>query len=1075
MASKVRSSHHPHHSGTRGQRSMNKDHHLTTRAKDLKQRRGQLSNRPKPYDYSFGGRNYSFFLLGTLDEEDDPNSDVDFGFHNDDPPLAAVNSSSESSSSNNENDSDGSSGSSSSSNKKGRAWLSTQLMFPSSSGSTTSSLTAPSSYGYYSSAVSAIYENSLINDSDPRKEAIKLAKLQASPMSVLDYPATPSTAASTAYPSPTSSPSSSSPLVSTTASTSMRSPSSFPYGISNVSNSNKISCRRRGSGPVDLDESVASTVEEDEDFGHDGGGRGRDDDVYHLNGQGRYVHPPLGVVASSNSRRRGTGPVDLDESIASTVFEDGSSCGDEDNNEDIDDQLSETASTPRRFSIRVDLDEVQECDRNFDVVWKEHEDEFLLWKDVKRKQCNGAGGGFAGNVDGPTVASAAPSTAVVDETKKVPNPGLGLSPGRHSSHESPRVSNSNIRPETRPLNGRSSKDGTVSPTSITPSDEGRNDAMSVASVDTYGFSVANHSTTKKKWMDLGGEDDEFHDATSYSNEDEKERQTDVASIRSVDTYGYSLAGNSATRKKWSSLGGGDQYDNDEVGSIGRASIDGESYGFSSLPSKDSLLVRGNSKPSLPTTSLKPRPGGPKAVQKIYQDFDLTSESAPGVVKDGSKISSSPLAATSNDSLHREEMGGKPWVPSLDDNNDICVLTRTRTNVSTRSQNRSLQSVDEFQVHTQKISTSTARDLRHSRLRSTGNIYPANNENLPQPGFISMAADAHLTESIGIVGIVQTADESDAVSEITVQTKDRRVRSSAKNIKNDDSRPTGVAVKGKTTQIFSTREVPGHDVTNTPVAFDSSVKTPPQDLIPGNIFYLQEVPPPEQNDENPNGFYDSSVKTPPNLYSDGNSSISDCEFEAPSESSDDGELEGSKYWDDVSSIGLVGAEAIAAAERGQEEDKWVKKTLRITPCRSRSSRVEETHEDVVFERRRQSSNSIRKKNQDIFRRPTSERSKKSTDQVAAAREEIPNLELNPTFSTVWDDDDSDLIISAYDAGYHPSLERESSIDRNKRENRLHLLSCVSMLSGKSRHEKEKSRSRRSDFNRHRSNPGLFSTS
>eukprot|EP00529_Nitzschia_sp_RCC80_P034589 CAMPEP_0113488306 /NCGR_PEP_ID=MMETSP0014_2-20120614/25950_1 /TAXON_ID=2857 /ORGANISM="Nitzschia sp." /LENGTH=104 /DNA_ID=CAMNT_0000382017 /DNA_START=342 /DNA_END=653 /DNA_ORIENTATION=+ /assembly_acc=CAM_ASM_000159 len=104
MPSNVRSSYHPH-SGTGGgggggsggpsggQRRMNKNHHLTMRAKDLKQRRGQLSNRPKPYDYSFGGRNYSFFLLGTLDEEDDPNSDVDFGFHNDDPPLAAMNSS----------------------------------------------------------------------------------------------------------------------------------------------------------------------------------------------------------------------------------------------------------------------------------------------------------------------------------------------------------------------------------------------------------------------------------------------------------------------------------------------------------------------------------------------------------------------------------------------------------------------------------------------------------------------------------------------------------------------------------------------------------------------------------------------------------------------------------------------------------------------------------------------------------------------------------------------------------------------------------------------------------------------
>eukprot|EP00529_Nitzschia_sp_RCC80_P003693 CAMPEP_0113505456 /NCGR_PEP_ID=MMETSP0014_2-20120614/35330_1 /TAXON_ID=2857 /ORGANISM="Nitzschia sp." /LENGTH=1073 /DNA_ID=CAMNT_0000400777 /DNA_START=450 /DNA_END=3672 /DNA_ORIENTATION=- /assembly_acc=CAM_ASM_000159 len=1073
MASKVRSSHHPHHSGTRGQRSMNKDHHLTTRAKDLKQRRGQLSNRPKPYDYSFGGRNYSFFLLGTLDEEDDPNSDVDFGFHNDDPPLAAVNSSSESSSSNNENDSDGSSGSSSSSNKKGRAWLSTQLMFPSSSGSTTSSLTAPSSYGYYSAAVSAIYENSLINESDPRKEAIKLAKLQASPMSVLDYPATPSTAASTEYPSPVSSPSSSSPLASTAASTGMRSPPSFPYGISNVSNSNSNSCRRRGTGPVDLDESVASTVEEDEDYGRDGGRGGRDDTVYRLNGQGGYIHRPLGVVVSSNSRRRGTGPVDLDESIASTVFEDGSSCGDEEN-DDIDDQLSETVSTSRRFSIPVDLDEVQERDRNFDVVWKEHEDEFLLWKDVKRKQCNGAGAGagagFAGNVDGPTVASAATSTAAVDETNKGPNPGLELSPGSHSSHESPRVSNSKFRPETRPLNGRSSKNGTVSPTPLTPSDEGRNDAMSVASVDTYGFSVANRSTTKKKWMDLGGEDDEFHDAASYSNDDENERQTDVASIRSVDTYGYSLASNSATRKKWSSLGGGDQDDNDEVGGIDRASIGGESYGFSSLPSKDSSLVRRNSKPSLPTTSLKPRP---KAVQKIYQDLDLTSKSAPRIVKDGSNVSSSRVAATSNTSLRREEMGGKPWVPSLDDNNDIGVLARTK--VSTSSRNRGLQSVDEFHVHTQKISTSTARDLRHSRLRSTGNTFPANNENLPQPSFISMAADAHLTESIGIVGIVQTADESDAVSEITVQTKDRRVRSSTKDIKNDDARPAGVAVKGKTAQIFSTGEVPGHDVTNPPVAFDSSVKTPPIDLIPGNIFYLQEVPPPEQNDENPNGFYDSSVKTPPNLYSDGNSSISDCEYEAPSESSDDGELEGSKYWDDVSSIGLVGAEGLAAAERGQEEDKWVKRTLRITPCRPRSSRVEESHEDLVFERRRQPSNSIRKKNQDVFRRPTSERSKKSTNKLAAARDEIPNLELNPTFSTVWDDDDSDLIVSTYDAGYHPSLERESSIGCSKRENRLHLLSCVSMLSGKSRHVKEKSRSRRSDFNRHRSNPGLFSTS
>jgi hypothetical protein len=135
----------------------------------------------------------------------------------------------------------------------------------------------------------------------------------------------------------------------------------------------------------------------------------------------------------------------------------------------------------------------------------------------------------------------------------------------------------------------------------------------------------------------------------------------------------------------------------------------------------------------------------------------------------------------------------------------------------------------------------------------------------------------------------------------------------------------------------------------------------------NMIYVEEVE--GRNTEIPPVYYDASIKTPPFLLKPTSSE----KMENPNDTDPESK------WDDVSSIGFVGVEGLRSARNN-------------SPKECDNGHVPSVITSHYVEDRKNKGSSSEKVggSQDIFRKPQGETTKSKTADV----------ELNPTFSTVW---------------------------------------------------------------------------
>ena len=145
-----------------------------------------------------------------------------------------------------------------------------------------------------------------------------------------------------------------------------------------------------------------------------------------------------------------------------------------------------------------------------------------------------------------------------------------------------------------------------------------------------------------------------------------------------------------------------------------------------------------------------------------------------------------------------------------------------------------------------------------------------------------------------------------------------------------------------------------------------------------MLYMEEV---EGRDTDiPPVYYDASVKTPPFLLNP--------TFSEKMQESNETDLE--SKWDDVSSIGLIGVEGLRSARNNSPKE-----------CDNGHVPFVITSHCVEDRRNEKSLPKKVNRSQDIFRKLGGKKGEKKKSNTA-------EVELNPTFSTVWSGESNTLL-------------------------------------------------------------------
>jgi hypothetical protein len=597
------------------------------------------------------------------------------------------------------------------------------------------------------------------------------------------------------------------------------------------------------------------------------------------------------AVPEMNDKRRGNGPVDLDEvdnetidgndfdqPQQSVVVETDPTClvdvvtcdntGDHPQAEKIEDgtsRCSNRGDLDMTFDLEsglVDLDAVHDREADFDMIWKEHEDSFFAWKN--------------GNKDG--------------ETKKF---------------------------------GNSSRKRSEEPSAFKASARKKRDEATNKSFRRGNAGGANLVPVTDIYQDLA--------KTSASATTELCRTDDVVSLCSMDTYGFSLSGESM-----------------------------DSYGFSLVESIDKygkFMKDRKRRVSQPTTG-----------DEIQEDFaDLIAEIFP--------LKGIPVDSIENTDECFEEIA--------------VVADDTKINQPTvgteESRARMIRRINEI-LKREQSDTSTeetppatkARGLRAMRLKSRNRAYGAigapafatvhEHEEMPSPPSAGQEeSKAHFD------GVPPLTDASEDTFGLVVQIREDHADWAQSVVSEISTLSDKLWIKTNPTAESKWEDLSSVGLNGVEVRSKKNV-----DAILVNPYdELEIVGEAEGREaESPPIYYDPSVKTPPFLFCQ----IADAD--AFVENRDDSK------WDDVSSIGLTGVEGPAGRKMAQTSNAQIA----VVRTREEDSRILPQSKEKS---RKNSDTTERNPNaRSIFRTPSNNNHQPKKPSV------ISNIELNPTFSTVW---------------------------------------------------------------------------
>lgn len=596
--------------------------------------------------------------------------------------------------------------------------------------------------------------------------------------------------------------------------------------------------RRRGSGPVDLDEIDDETVD------------GNDSDEPHQTAVFE-THRTIPVNAD------GVAFNDTDDRQQAETLEDGTSrSGDP---ADLD-MLNDHKSGP------IDLDAVDDREADFDMIWKEHEDAFFSWKDSKKD------GKMATNF------------------------------------------------------GNSSRKRSEEPSAFQAAARGKRDAFVVPVTGIYqDLEKASAAAAKKPQTD------------------------DIVSLCSMDTYGFSLAGESL-----------------------------DTYGFSLAenPNKHGFSIKDRDR-RVPLST----------IEKVLQEDDLTDSIAESFVRE--KVI--PVDGIENSDGCFEEIARV---------GDVAMINEPAVG-SEESRARMIRRINEV-LKRQESDSSTvktpagtkARGLRAMRLKSRNRAYGA----IGGPAFATVHEEEEMVPALidgqpGSKGSKAIHREEQALTDGNLDTVGLVVQIRGDHADGAQSVVSEISTlsdklwlkahpkAGSKWEDLSSVGLNG--VEGRPVENEDAILATPHDG-------LTTVGEAEGHDvEAPPIYYDSSVKTPPFLFYE----------TANSDALVDGQDDVDSKWDDVSSIGLTGVECLAIRKKADEkprEENGIEKQNKEN-CRDNAMAVE----------RSSNANSI-------FR------NSKNEDHHSEKPSKIPDIDMKPTFSTVWD---ADSDISGSIASLEPDdLER-----------------------------------------------------